>query len=110
MEFRLRLFFFKLIKLAIRSPAKSGWENIVDYLVEKLVVYNKSFFDDILALDCFDSTEIRLNGAGLKLYISKRVSGRITMTVGGDQANMYSEFVKRANELIKDQDFNEKEI
>ena len=43
MDFKLRLFFSEIIKMAFRCPRRSGWEGVVDGLVRQVVVFQSLY-------------------------------------------------------------------
>ena len=98
-KFSLLRFFLEVIQIAINmEPNKYG--SPVSYLLENIVLYQEDFLNRILE-DRGYSTEVRINGSGLKMYFRHR-GPRGKVTIGGDQIDLYPEFVKRVNELIRE--------
>lgn len=118
-KFTLKYFVFGLLQLAYKNPGPNGWGNPCSNLLESFCLKQESFVERIFGDYSNDSHEYRLNGAGLKLYWTvARENKMLTDSpddncgpistaifkarVGGDQANMYPEFVEAANEYIKE--------
>ena len=96
-KYVLLQFFHELIQLAINmEPNKYG--SPVSYLLENLILYQEIFLEKIL-VERSHSFEVRINGAGLKMYIRTNPS---RITIGGDQADLYPEFVARVRDLIRE--------
>jgi len=108
-EFTLKNFFWQLLELSY-NDLKPGWGNPCSYLLERICLRQEPFLKKIIGDFTFMSHEIRLNGAGLKLWWSvendDRGTRKFTCHVGGDQAKEYPLFVEQANMLIKRYQFN----
>lgn len=95
-KFKLLAFFRAIIDLAINmEPNKYG--SPVSYLTEGIILYQDSLINRILQ-DRDHSFELRINGAGLKMYINKE---RKRVYIGGDQKDLYPEFVEKTERLIR---------
>lgn len=95
-KFKLLAFFRAVIDLAINmEPNKYG--SPVSYLVEELVLYQEAFLARLLK-DRDHSVEVRINGAGLKMYFNIK---RKRIYIGGDQKDLYPEFVEKVERLIR---------
>jgi len=95
----LREFFLELIETAIQYPGTIGFP--CSKLLRDLVVRNDGFIERIKGDFTFESTEYRLNDAGLKMWYQVDRDRNFSCRIGGDQAKDYPFFVARANELIK---------
>jgi len=84
------------------GPNKYG--NPVSYLLEQVFLYQDALLEDILNSTPIDSHELRLNGAGLKLYWSHS-KGKFRFNVGGDQRDLYPMFVEMAQKIITDRGY-----
>ena len=95
-KFKLLTFFRAVIDLAITmEPNKYG--SPVSYLVEELVLYQEAFIARLLQ-HREHSVEVRINGAGLKMYINIE---RKRIHIGGDQKDLYPEFVEKVERIIR---------
>ncbi|MGH0053274.1 MAG: hypothetical protein ACQ5SW_07800 [Sphaerochaetaceae bacterium] len=98
-KYVLLQFFWEIIQVAINmEPNKYG--SPVSHLLECMMLYQEQYLEKILQERDL-SFEMRLNGAGLKMYINN-TDERGYITIGGDQADLYPEFVERVRELIKE--------
>ena len=97
--FRLREFFLELIETAIHYPGTIGFP--CSKLVTDMVRRNEAFIDRIKGDYTGESTEYRLNGAGLKMHWRVDNNRRFTCYIGGDQAKDYPLFFAKTNVLIK---------
>lgn len=109
-KFRLKLFFYELLKLAWEHPSTMG--NPCSWLLEQMCVYQERFLNRIKGDYTGRSHEVRLNNAGLKMHwkmVSShpaKESDGFKCYIGGDQARDYPFFVAAANTLIKYYGFN----
>jgi hypothetical protein len=97
--FRLRGFFLELIDLAIKHPGTIGFP--CSKLLKDMVMRNEAFISRIKGDYTGDSTEYRLNEAGLKMHWRVDSQRRFSCTISGDQAKDYPFFVAEARQLIK---------
>lgn len=116
--FLLKQFFLEMLNLSY-NDIRPGWGNPCSYLLEKLMLRQKPFLEKIIGDYTDHSHEVRLNGAGLKLYWSVRRDDsdigagcaatpvrKFTCYIGGDQAKEYPFFVAQVENLIKKYQFN----
>ena len=106
--FLLKQFFLEMLQLSYEG-IRPGWGNPCSYLLEKLILRQEPFLDKIMGDFTNHSQELRLNGAGLKLWWSVRRNGekaKFTCHIGGDQAREYPFFVDRVEKLILKYKFN----
>lgn len=106
--FILKQFFLEMLNLSYNN-IRPGWGNPCSYLLERLMLRQKPFLDKIMGDYTGHSHEMRLNGAGLKLWWTvqrKNSKTKFTCHIGGDQAKEYPFFVAQANNLIKKHGFN----
>lgn len=101
-KYTLLQFFLEVVQAAVDMPP-NRYGSPVSHLLECLVLYQEVTLEKILK-ERDHSFEFRINGAGLKMYFSHRgPKGRIT--IGGDQADLYPEFVEKVNGLIRKHQF-----
>lgn len=93
---KLLAFFLDVVRVAVDMPP-NRYGSPVSYLLEYLMLYQDNFIEKLLK-DRDYSVEVRINGAGLKMYINKE---RKRIHIGGDQADLYPEFVERVQEIIR---------
>jgi hypothetical protein len=106
--FLLKQFFLDMLNLSYEA-VRPGWGNPCSYLLERLILRQEPFLDKIMGDYTNNSHEMRLNGAGLKLWWCVYRDGdntRFTCHIGGDQAREYPFFVDRVEKLIKKYKFN----
>jgi len=111
--FMLKQFFLEMLNLSYEN-IRPGWGNPCSYLLEKLILRQEPFLDKIMGDYTNHSQELRLNGAGLKLWWSverdpSRLKGedaKFTCHIGGDQAREYPFFVVGVEKLILKYKFN----
>ncbi len=112
-DYKLKMFFCKLIGLMYTFPGRPGFGNPVSWLTEQMCMYQDKFLKRIVGDFTGDSHECRLNNAGLKMYWSVDRSNsefpRFICRIGGDQAKYYPEFVEAANDLAHEYDFCKKD-
>lgn len=118
-SYNLLYFFNEIIKIGHRNPGRPGWGHPCDHLIEKLVLTRDKFIKQIEGDYTNHSHEIRLNGAGLKMYWEVRRANRMltkspddnqgpiqisrfVCSIGGDQAKDYPEFVEKARKFLKE--------
>jgi hypothetical protein len=110
---QLRYFFWELLRIAYKCPGPNGWGNPCSHLLEYICTRPSALIDRIAGDFSNDSHEFRLNGAGLKMYWIVERENKIPCSdstsrckfkcrIGGDQANMYPEFVEAANQYLKE--------
>lgn len=108
-EFTLKNFFWELMQLSY-VDFRPEWGNPCSYLLERLMLRQKMFLDKITGDFTNMSHEMRLNGAGLKLWWSMEKDDRdqrqFTCHIGGDQAKEYPMFVAQSRRLIEKYKFN----
>lgn len=93
-------FFWEVVQAAVNmEPNKYG--SPVSYLLENLILYQEDFLKRVLTVRGH-SCEIRINGAGLKVYVNVELK---RITIGGDQEDLYPEFVEKIRELIREHQF-----
>jgi len=106
--FKIKHFFFDLLELSY-IDLKPGWGNPCSYLLERLILHQEPFLNKITGDYTGHSHEMRLNGAGLKLYWEvRRRDGKVEfkVSIGGDQAKEYRFFIVHARRLIKKYGYN----
>jgi len=116
--FMLKQFFLEMLNLSYNS-IRPGWGNPCSYLLERLMLRQKPFLDKIMGDYTGHSHEMRLNGAGLKLYwsVKREVPDpnanyvappvrKFVCRIGGDQAKEYPFFVAQVERLILKYQFN----
>ena len=107
-KYKLRHFFWELIKLGIDMPGTIG--SPISKILEDMCTKQDHLLDRICGDYTGSGHEYRLNNAGLKMYwrIDKGSDGwrRFKCSIGGDQARDYPGFVVAANKLIKDYTYN----
>jgi hypothetical protein len=101
-KIRLRNFFNELIKLGnIFTSSTPGFGLATSYLCDEMSRRGDWFIQEIIDRSASgNSEEIRLNGAGLKLYISEANTNKPRFVIGGDQAGDYPDFVEIGTKLI----------
>ena len=108
-EFTLKNFFWELLQLSY-FDTRDGWGNPCSYLLERMMLRQQVFLDKIMGDHTTMSHEMRLNGAGLKLWWSVEKNDncvrKFTCHIGGDQAKEYPMFTAQARNLIKKYSFN----
>lgn len=108
-EFTLKNFFWQLLELSYNN-LRHGWGNPCSYLLERMCIRQEPFINKIVRDFTNMSHEMRLNGAGLKLWWSVEKDDndnrKFTCHIGGDQAKEYPMFVAQADQLIKKYNFN----
>ena len=109
-KFTLKNFFWEMMQLSY-FDIRAGWGNPCSYLLERMMLRQDTFLDKIIGDHTNMSHEMRLNGAGLKLWWSMEkeddcVRRKFTCHVGGDQAREYPIFVAQVRNLIKKYKFN----
>lgn len=109
-KYRLRNFFYELIKLGIAMPGRPGFGSPISWLLEQMCIRQDEFINRIAGDYTEQSHEWRLNNAGLKLYwhVRKREDNgwrEFKCRIGGDQAKDYPGFVVAAEKLIKHNGF-----
>ena len=99
-------FIIDLVRIGIHPKQQtqpSGWACPVSHLIDMIMLKGlEKIAEDIASDPC---KEIRLNGAGLKLY-TRSYKCIITVSIGGDQANQYPDFVDAARKLISTYEIN----
>jgi hypothetical protein len=106
--FLLKQFFLDMLNLSYEA-VRPGWGNPCSYLLERLMLRQEPFLNKIVGDYTNSSHEMRLNGAGLKLWWTvhrEGVDARFTCHIGGDQAREYPFFVDRVEKLILKYKFN----
>ena len=108
--FKIKSFFWELLKLTYTADFNPVWGNPCSYLLERMILRQEPFLSKIEGDFTNMSHEMRLNGAGLKLWWSAEKDDndfrKFTCHIGGDQAKEYPMFVARARQLIKYYNFN----
>ena len=97
--FSVRLALASLVTIGHGTATKFG--HPCSHLIDRAMVYPRSHTDLIQRIYDGQLVEFRLNGSGLKLYAHKDYNG-LHIRIGGDQANLYPEFVFQANERLKE--------
>lgn len=109
-KYRLLGFFHDLIKLGIAMPGRPGFGSPISWLLEQMCVRQEKFISRILGDYTGESTEWRLNNAGLKMhwYVDRRTKerGEFKVYISGDQRNDYAGFYVAAKVLIKKYGYN----
>ena len=113
MEFLLKQFFLELLQLSYEG-IRPGWGNPCSYLLERMILRQEPFLNKIAGDYTGQSHEMRLNGAGLKMWWSverdptslKGEEAKFKCRIGGDQARDYPFFVERVEKLILKYRFN----
>lgn len=112
-EYRLRMFFHGLLRLAWKHPGTIG--NPCSWLLDQMCVRQEAWLDRIVGDYTGDFHECRLNRSGLKMYWKVKSTNPASHDDGfkcyisGDQAKDYPFFVAAANLLIKDYGFNHRD-
>jgi hypothetical protein len=107
-KFRLKLFFLELLELSYQD-IRPGWGNPCSQLLNKMIMYQDPFLDKIIGDYTNNSNELRLNGAGLKMYWEvDKETRQFKCSISGDQAKEYPMFVARARQVIKQYGFNKR--
>ena len=97
-ESRVREVLACLAQIGLDNPSESpGYKSPVSHLVRLGVLGLLPPMVEQVASG--RSVEFRLNGAGLKLYVSARPS---RWTVGGDQRGRYAAFCEAANTFLRE--------
>jgi len=110
-KWKLRMFFYELIKLGIDLPGRPGFGSPISWLLEQMCMYQDKLLSIIIGDFTGDSHECRLNNAGLKMYWRvDRVNDRFTCRISGDQAKDYIGFVVAGEKLIKKYNYNKREV
>ena len=116
-KFLLKQFFLDMLNLSY-NEVRPGWGNPCSYLLERLMLRQEPFLNKIMGDYTGHSHEMRLNGAGLKLWwevirndpdnIRPGFEWAFKCRIGGDQAKEYPFFVAQVEKLIKKYQFNRK--
>jgi len=109
-KFTLKNFFWEMLQLSYEDVIP-GWGNPCSYLLERMCLRQDPFLDKIVNDFTNMSHEMRLNGAGLKLWWSmekrdKTCQRKFTCHIGGDQAKDYPMFCAQVRNLINKYQFN----
>lgn len=95
------LFRLLLQAASLRENCKNGFA-MSHFVVEYMLSGFDNFVNRIMGDYRNMSNEIRINGAGLKLYYRvNQKENLIYFFIGGDQVNDYPEFVSAAREILK---------
>jgi hypothetical protein len=101
--FKLQGFFLEMLRLSYLDY-RPEWGNPCSYLLERLILRQEGFLNKIKGDFTNRSHEMRLNGAGLKLWwsVEKNEKGfrKFTCHIGGDQAKDYPMFTAQVKKLI----------
>lgn len=98
-EFRIRNFFWQLIRLSLRYDyTRMG--SPVSGLIEQMCLYNDQFVKRIMGDKTRQSHEFRLNDAGLKM-LWRVHKDHLIIKIAGDQVDMYEDFVIEARKLVR---------
>jgi len=107
-KFKLKSFFLELLELSYQD-IRPGWGNPCSILLNKMIMYQDPFLDNILGDYTNESHELKLNGAGLKMYWKvNREPREFKCNISGDQSREYPMFVAQARQLIKKYKFNKR--
>ena len=104
-KYRLLGFFHDLILLGIDMPGRPGYGSPISWLLEQMCVRQEKFIGRILGDRTDESTECRINNAGLKMHWRVR-DGEFKVYISGDQAKDYVGFCVAAGKLIKKYGYN----
>jgi hypothetical protein len=100
-KLELRLFFHGLLELAFKYPGRH-WDNPCSWLLEEITTKPDQLIERIV--NAYDyGEEIRLNGAGLKMWWHIEKDGnerRPVFSIGGDQVKDYLTFAHEARKLL----------
>lgn len=113
-KWKLRMFFYELIKLGIDLPGRPGFGSPISWLLEQMCMYQDNLLSVITDDYTGDSHECRLNNAGLKMHWrverNNNPEGKFTVYISGDQAKDYIGFVVAGEKLIKKYNYNKREV
>jgi hypothetical protein len=104
-KYRLLGFFHELIKLGIDMPGRPGFGSPISWLLEQMCVRQEKFIGRILGDRTRESTECRLNNAGLKMHWWVD-DNKFKVYISGDQVRDYPGFCVAAGKLIKKYGYN----